>query len=260
MATEGRGVWWRRLTVLSGALLALSVADAQGAGPAPGPRPWAAWAASTTARLHLDGAQSVAFERYLATTAQPSATEKTAAAYREMTSPQRLDYAAANIEASLTKIRVTAAALHVFYATLTPAQRTMFDASMLPHAGHLATGPGAFADEPPLAPSFILPGHVDPDWKVKPTAVDVARVYPAAANASKVSGKVTMSCVADIDGFLTECTIQTETPPGYGFGNAALEISAYMQMRPASNFGVPVRAQVSVPVNFTFPDENAQIH
>lgn len=258
MAIERNAIWRRLLMVLSGMLLAAFVANAQE--PRPKPAQTSAWAVYVMAKLHLDAAQSAAFQHYVATTSPPpEMAAKSPDEYRAMTSPQRLDYFAANFEAALTKIHVTASALHAFYGTLTPAQRTLFDDSMVSHPGHLATESETTSEGPPPAPNLQVASHVDPEWAVKPTSDDVARVYPTTARAANVSGKVAMSCVADIDGFLTECVIQDETPPRYGFGNAALEISAYMRMKPASNFGVPTRAKVNVPVNF-MPEVSTDQH
>jgi TonB family protein len=255
---DGEWVGRRLLTALCATLLAVSTAEAQ-VNPSK-PSPISAWAASVTKTLRLDAAQSAVLDRYLATISQqlaPTDTD-TPDAFRALTTPQRLDYIAAHLETDLAEVRARAAAMRAFYATLSPEQRALLDALMLPRPGHLATGSDTISDEPPPAPNYRLPSHVEPDWMIKPTPDEVARVYPAAAVEARISGKVIMACIADVDGFLTECVIEEETPPGYGFGNAALEISAYMRMKPASNFGVPIRAKVNLPVNFMLPESGSQ--
>jgi len=89
---------------------------------------------------------------------------------------------------------------------------------------------------------------------VKPRGDDVARVFPAAALKGKITGSALMTCAVDEDGYLADCVIDEETPAGMGFGNAALEVSAYMRMFPATNYGVPVRSTVTVPIKFV-PDK-----
>ena len=42
-------------------------------------------------------------------------------------------------------------------------------------------------------------------------------------------------------------------PEGQGFGNAALEMTGYMRMYPATRYGVPVRGSVTMPVRFHPP-------
>ncbi len=165
--------------------------------------------------------------------------------------PQRLDYLADHIEADLTSARAGAQALRQFYSLLSPEQRQLFDEVTRPPVG----GPGAAVDASPQpapsAPNYGLPSHTNPTWMIKPRGEDLARVYPTAAWKAKVTGKVLMSCIADEDGYLADCVVQDENPKGMGFGNAALEISAYMRMVPATNYGVPVRSAVNMPITFT---------
>ena len=167
--------------------------------------------------------------------------------------PQRFDFVADEMAIDLRNERARAEAARKFYSALSPGQRQQFDEAMLPTTGR----PGLAADPTPLPAEvrngFTLPSHTDADWMVKPRGEDMARVYPSLALRTKEPGSVVLSCTADEDGYLTDCVVSNETPPGQGFGNAALEMTAYMRMKPATNFGVPVRSTVNLPVNFAPP-------
>jgi hypothetical protein len=57
-----------------------------------------------------------------------------------------------------------------------------------------------------------------------PSGNDLARDYPSKASRESISGRV----VPDEAGYLTECVVRREAPAGEGFGNAALEMTAYI--------------------------------
>ena len=255
LAKGRRGSSWILVSIASILVMTASTARAEDSSPKP-PR-YAAWAAKIPDMLHLTESQKAAFERWLSTAAPIPATaaEPSAQDFRAMTTPQRTDYVVNHLESDLTLMRAQAKAMRDFYALLSPAQRKLFDdATSPPTSEHSAPSNDATLDEPPPPPTYQLPSHTDADWMVRPTPDDVSRVFPTAALAAKISGKVSMKCVADESGYLTECVVEDETPAGYGFGNAALEISAYMRMKPATDLGVPVRSTVNVPVNFTFAE------
>jgi len=115
------------------------------------------------------------------------------------------------------------------------------------------------ADAPCLAPAksheaTVAPpvGHTEPDWLDKPTGDELARVYPRAALGHRVTGSAMLHCIVSTEGYLSDCTIVNETPQDAGFGNAALEATGFMRMKPATTNGVPVESDVAVPVNFQF--------
>jgi protein TonB len=79
------------------------------------------------------------------------------------------------------------------------------------------------------------------------------RYYPELAQKLGVEGDVTMACTATADGRLTSCTILSETPPGYGFGQTALDLAPSFKLN-ATAGGEPVRpGKVVVPLNFRLP-------
>ena len=106
--------------------------------------------------------------------------------------------------------------------------------------------PGA-ADPAAPKPSVITP----PDWIRIPTGEQINREYPARALRNDVEGRATLRCKVMDAGTLTDCTVTSQTPSGYGFGNAALKLSRYFMMRPKTVDGAPVGgATVKVPIPF----------
>jgi TonB family protein len=215
------------------------------------PARYAAWAAPLSKRLHLGPAQEAAFDRTLAAFAPTQATaEDLVEKLRAMTGPERIDYMVSQLESSLEKTRVLSREMHAFYSLLTIEQRKILDEALRPAVPPEGPPDNVSAKPIPTEPNLQLPSHTDPKWRIQPNADDIGRVYPAAALKAKVKGRVMMSCETDDEGYLAQCVIKEETPSGYGFGNAALEISAYMRMTPATNYGVPTQGEVDVPINF----------
>lgn len=61
--------------------------------------------------------------------------------------------------------------------------------------------------------------------------------YPAAALLDDLSGEATIACSADADGHPTDCSIESETPAGYGFGEAARTVVMRGRIDPSSLSG-----------------------
>jgi TonB family protein len=141
--------------------------------------------------------------------------------------------------------------VHRFYDLLSPDQRKAFDEATAPTTHEqLAT----IVTQPrPETPDYSAPSHTNPDWLVRPTPEELARVYPRAAAAKGVGGRAVLTCTVDVDGYLSECVVDSDTPSGAGFGNAALEITAYMRFLPMTDYGIPHESKVTVPINFA-PD------
>ena len=56
---------------------------------------------------------------------------------------------------------------------------------------------------------------------------------PQAARAARRAGRASVNCVIRSDTRLEDCRIVSETPPGLGFGEAALRIAPmYFRFRP----------------------------
>jgi TonB family protein len=90
----------------------------------------------------------------------------------------------------------------------------------------------------------------NPDWLRKPSPEDINAVFPVAGVKAGAHGKVTIACEVSVLGVLENCTVVSETPPGLGFGGAALMLAKSFLMKPATRDGKPVRAAVRIPIDF----------
>jgi len=89
-----------------------------------------------------------------------------------------------------------------------------------------------------------------PRWLETPNGADFARHYPARALARERGGRVVLDCVVAATGRLA-CAVGSETPAGWGFGEAALRISQSFRMSPMLENGQPTEGgRVSVPITF----------
>jgi TonB family protein len=61
-------------------------------------------------------------------------------------------------------------------------------------------------------------------WLQIPTDADMLDVYPRDALNAGANGHVRMICVMTAAGTLTDCGAASETPPGQGFGAAAVRL------------------------------------
>lgn len=221
-----------------------------------------AWIANVAQQLKLTPDQKAALVSFeaLLTTQNAQVSEMTGDQFRAMTFPMQLDYVADQLTQDAAKMHARADTGRRFYELLTPEQRAAFDAIGMPTRG---TGAQVAPDTAPspLGPppnNFTAPSHSEPSWLVRPTEDNLARVYPSEALRQHLNGQALLKCTVDTEGYLFDCEVRQETPPGVGFGNAALEITAYMRMNPATSQGVPTTAQVEIPINFAIPTGSSQ--
>ena len=101
--------------------------------------------------------------------------------------------------------------------------------------------------DPPKAPPVIG----SPKWVRMPSADQMERFYPKAAVERELNGSATLRCTVTLEGTLTGCAVQSETPAGVGFGESAVKLSRFFRMSPKTVDGQPVAgAVVTVPIGF----------
>lgn len=99
------------------------------------------------------------------------------------------------------------------------------------------SGPGA-GDGPPR----IIQG---------PTKDQLRTLHPREAFRQRLNGSARITCRIRLDTRLEACRVVDETPPGRGFGQAALAASGYFRFRPPTRDGRPVEGrEVTVGVEF----------
>jgi len=126
--------------------------------------------------------------------------------------------------------------------------------------GLSATGAMDLATLQALGVDLAMPSnraHVitRPDWISKPSGEDFARVYPDLAQRVGLGGRATLRCTVDSSGRLTNCSIVSEAPDGYGFGAAALKLASLFQMRLRTLDGAAVEGgEITLPLTFNIPN------
>lgn len=89
-----------------------------------------------------------------------------------------------------------------------------------------------------------------PEWLSIPSGDDMAKVYPDLAQRMNLAGRASIKCIIDTDGSLQDCQVVKESPAGFGFGAAALRLSAYFKMKPPQRDGRPIKGVLTLPIRF----------
>ena len=107
----------------------------------------------------------------------------------------------------------------------------------------------AWAPLPPPPSPQIADTVLTPSWAERaPTAADVMKVYPMRTLSEAIEGIAYLNCTVKETRAL-DCVEGTETPVGYGFSSAALQISRLFVVR-EDYPGVTPGMAVRLPVRF----------
>jgi protein TonB len=89
-------------------------------------------------------------------------------------------------------------------------------------------------DPPPAPPTpSVLTGVT---WLEQPNGRDYARYYPSRAMDREQEGRVTLDCLVSADGRIS-CSVTSEDPPNWGFGEASLRIARHFRVAPQTADG-----------------------
>lgn len=89
-------------------------------------------------------------------------------------------------------------------------------------------------------------------WIEKPTDEEIAAAFPDEAKDSDTSGRAVVQCVISAAGEPSSCSVQSESPAGDGFGQAALGLARKFKFKAKTVNGAPVDGGVAtVSVRFT---------
>lgn len=104
------------------------------------------------------------------------------------------------------------------------------------------------AEAPPSSSGTLDIGDVR--WAREPNARDFARHFPRRALDTGTSGRVVLDCGIGGSGRL-DCSVASESPDGYGFGQAAMNISRQLRVRSSLPDGSPAAGRrLRLPLTF----------
>ncbi|RYF93754.1 MAG: TonB family protein [Caulobacteraceae bacterium] len=68
-------------------------------------------------------------------------------------------------------------------------------------------------------------------WKAKPSGANVNTYFPELAMRKGVGGKTTLDCEITAEGIMRRCWVISESPLGYGFGEAGVSLSQFFRLK-----------------------------
>lgn len=91
------------------------------------------------------------------------------------------------------------------------------------------------------------------DWAKKPTAAQMAAIYPVRAAEAGVGGTVNLAGAVSATGAVSGCRIARESPICLGFAEAALKGRPLFPNAPKQVSGIAVVGTVTIPIRFIPP-------
>ncbi len=93
-----------------------------------------------------------------------------------------------------------------------------------------------------------------PQWVARPDAKDIQRVYPKVAGRLAIGGRAVLQCRVRLTGAADSCVVVSESPRGFGFGAAAVQMSPSFLFSPELRDGVAVDdGRIRIPISFSMP-------
>jgi|GEM_PF-280791 len=103
----------------------------------------------------------------------------------------------------------------------------------------------------PPAPQPAMPADfIAPVWLKAPTEEAVNAAWPPKARAAHINGKADLDCLVNTNGGAEDCHVLSETPPGQGFGEAAVRLSPTLLFTPASVASGPIQQRIHITLGF----------
>ncbi|HEX7760889.1 MAG TPA: hypothetical protein VF459_15390 [Caulobacteraceae bacterium] len=97
-----------------------------------------------------------------------------------------------------------------------------------------------------------------PLWEQIPSGDDFGKYYPLRTERYARPGCALIACRVGPNFRLTQCRLLVEQPPQWGFGEAALKLSRFFQMKPVDKEGRRVKGRwVRIPVRFQLAQDDA---
>ncbi|RZJ97392.1 MAG: hypothetical protein EON88_03010 [Brevundimonas sp.] len=101
------------------------------------------------------------------------------------------------------------------------------------------------------------PDIVPAKFTARPSASDIAEVYPAFARMARIPGKVKMRCEYSISGTLQRCRQIAVAPEGLNFEAGVPRLLSKYTVSPQTYDGRPAPAPITFVISFTPPSAPA---
>jgi TonB family protein len=102
-------------------------------------------------------------------------------------------------------------------------------------------------------PAVQDPGQVRQDLALAAVKRGELRYYPEKAQLRGVKGRVTLDCLVETGGWLSDCKVAGESPGGWGFGDTALAMAPLFRSKPVQLGGPAVGSRTRIPIRFEPP-------